>query len=71
MAIEDAVVLSEELASREVGDALDAFMERRFERARLVGISSIRLGEWEMKPEIAGDPIALTDAIRQKLAEPV
>ncbi len=71
MAVEDAVVLAEELASRDLADALAAFMKRRFERAKLVGTSSIRLGEWEMHPETAGDPIELTDRIRKKLAEPV
>lgn len=71
MAIEDAVVLAEELGTRGVPEALRAFMERRFERAKLVGTSSIQLGEWDMHPETAGDPIALTDQIRKKLAEPV
>lgn len=71
MAVEDAVVLSEELAERDVDDALAAFMERRFERAKLVGTSSIQLGEWDMHPEAAGDPVALTDLIRKKLGEPV
>ncbi|SFG42712.1 2-polyprenyl-6-methoxyphenol hydroxylase [Novosphingobium sp. CF614] len=71
MAIEDAVVLAEELGTRDVDAALDAFMERRFERAKLVGTSSIMLGEWDMHPETAGDPIELTDRIRKKLAEPV
>lgn len=71
MAIEDAVVLAEEIAARDVEDALDAFMRRRFERAKLVGTSSIQLGEWEMHPETAGDPIELTDRIRKALAEPV
>ena len=71
MAIEDAVVLAEELAERDVDSALRAFMDRRFERAKLVGTSSIQLGEWDMHPETAGDPIELTDRIRRKLAEPV
>jgi 2-polyprenyl-6-methoxyphenol hydroxylase-like FAD-dependent oxidoreductase len=71
MAVEDAVVLAEELANREVPLALRAFMDRRFERAKLVGTSSIQLGEWEMHPESAGDPVELTDRIRRKLAEPV
>lgn len=71
MAVEDAVVLAEELGGRDVPAALRAFMERRFERARLVGTSSIQLGEWEMHPERAGDPVELTARIRRKLAEPV
>ena len=71
MAVEDAVVLAEELASGDAEGALQGFMARRFERVKLVGTSSIQLGEWEMKPETAGDPIALTARIRAKLAEPV
>lgn len=72
MAIEDAVVLAEELGSgKDIGAALRAFMDRRFERARLVGASSIMLGEWEMHPEKAGDPVEVTNHIRRKLAEPV
>jgi 2-polyprenyl-6-methoxyphenol hydroxylase-like FAD-dependent oxidoreductase len=71
MAVEDAVVLAEELGTRDVPQALKAFMARRFERAKLVGLSSIQLGEWEMHPEKAGDPVEVTDRIRKKLAEPV
>lgn len=71
MAVEDAVVLAEELAERDLDEALKAFMTRRFERAKLVGTSSIQLGEWEMHPETAGDPVEVTDRIRKKLAEPV
>lgn len=72
MAVEDAVVLAEELGrDQSVDAALRAFMDRRFERARLVGTSSIMLGEWEMHPEQAGDVVALTEQVRTRLAEPV
>jgi 2-polyprenyl-6-methoxyphenol hydroxylase-like FAD-dependent oxidoreductase len=72
MAVEDAVVLAEELDREEdIDAALRGFMDRRFERAKLVGLSSIQLGEWDMHPEMAGDPVELTDRIRKKLAEPV
>ncbi len=72
MAVEDAVVLAEELGKDQpVDTALRAFMERRFERAKLVGTSSIMLGEWEMHPEQAGDPVEVTDRIRKTLAEPL
>ncbi len=71
MAVEDAVVLAEELAAKDVDAALHAFMDRRFERAKLVGTSSIMLGEWEMNPEQAGDPVEVTERIRKTLAEPV
>lgn len=70
MAVEDAVVLAEELGKQQpVDTALRAFMDRRFERAKLVGTSSIMLGEWEMHPEKAGDPVAVTDRIRKTLTE--
>lgn len=72
MAIEDAVVLADELGKGgDMGASLKAFMARRFERAKLVGLSSIQLGEWEMHPESAGDPVALTDHIRRALAKPI
>ena len=72
MAVEDAVVLAEEVAKdQSLPAALDAFMERRFERAKLVGTSSIQLGEWEMHPEQAGDPVALTEKVREALADPI
>jgi 2-polyprenyl-6-methoxyphenol hydroxylase-like FAD-dependent oxidoreductase len=41
MAVEDAVVLAQELGERDLDAALKAFMARRFERAKLVGTSSI------------------------------
>ncbi len=50
LAVEDAVVLAEELsrdAAASLDDALTRFAERRFERARLVVQSSLRLGEIE------------------------
>lgn len=72
MAVEDAVVLAEELGEDQpIEAALRAFMDRRFERAKLVGTSSIMLGEWEMHPEKAGDPVEVTERIRRTLAEPV
>lgn len=71
MAVEDAVVLADELAKTDdVPAALRAFMDRRFERAKLVGTSSITLGEWEMNPDKAGDPVELADKVRKVLAEP-
>ena len=73
MAVEDAVVLAEEwLAGHEdPAKALRRFMDRRFERALLVGQSSIKLGYLEMHPEEEGDPVAITDQIRKKLAEAI
>jgi 2-polyprenyl-6-methoxyphenol hydroxylase-like FAD-dependent oxidoreductase len=54
LAVEDAIVLAESLATHDDPvRALDAFAQRRFERARLVVESSVRLGEIEMSH---GDP---------------
>lgn len=49
LAAEDGLTLAEEIVRHDdVGDALSAFMERRFERARLVVENSVRIGEIEM-----------------------
>jgi len=54
MAVEDAIVLVEELKRHEtMPDAFVAFMERRIDRARLVVGNSLKLGEMEM----AGAPM--------------
>jgi len=70
IAIEDAVVLGEELGSNaDLGDALAAFMERRWERCRLVVENSLQLGEWEKHPDDpAADPAGLMDASLAVLA---
>jgi 2-polyprenyl-6-methoxyphenol hydroxylase-like FAD-dependent oxidoreductase len=51
MAIEDSVVLAEELSGAgSVATALDRFMARRFDRCRLVVETSLQLSEWEVDP---------------------
>ena len=55
MAIEDSVVLAQELSrSDSVETAFDAFMARRFDRCKLVVETSLQLSEWEFDPP--GDP---------------
>jgi 2-polyprenyl-6-methoxyphenol hydroxylase-like FAD-dependent oxidoreductase len=50
LAIEDAVVLSEELQKEQsVEEALGNFMKRRYERCKLVIDVSNTLAEWEQK----------------------
>jgi 2-polyprenyl-6-methoxyphenol hydroxylase-like FAD-dependent oxidoreductase len=52
IAVEDGLVLAQELQRHtDVGDALRAFMGRRFARARLVVENSVRIGEIEMSGE--------------------
>jgi 2-polyprenyl-6-methoxyphenol hydroxylase-like FAD-dependent oxidoreductase len=56
LAIEDAIVLGELVdGSAPVSDLLSRFMERRFERCRMVVENSLQLCRWEQRP---GDPDA-------------
>jgi len=73
IAIEDAIVLAELLASAlPVEQALERFMARRYERCRIVVENSWQLGEWEKTPEAAGaDPTALIQASVKALAAPI
>ena len=51
MAIEDSVVLAEEVGRADsVEAALDAFTRRRFDRCRLVVETSLQLSAWEVDP---------------------
>jgi 2-polyprenyl-6-methoxyphenol hydroxylase-like FAD-dependent oxidoreductase len=48
IALEDGIVLGELLASAsDLDTALEAFMERRYERCRMVVENSVQLSEWE------------------------
>lgn len=84
IAIEDAVVLAESLASdRPLEDALETFMDRRFVRAQMVVENATRLSEWEqLFPTLRNDdPVgyaelnarynALTRRSLHALAEPL
>ena len=70
LAVEDGLVLADELAKTDdIAAALRAFMDRRFERAKLVVETSIRAGEDEM----AGGDRRQTNALAlatQALAQP-
>lgn len=72
MAVEDALVLAQELrVARSVPHALEAFTERRYERCRLVVRNSIEIGRLEQ----AGAPVeaqtALVEASLKALCEPI
>lgn len=72
IAIEDAIVLAEELGARdELGAALASFMKRRFERCRMVVENSVQLGEWEKHAPADADPVGLTSRSWAQLAEAV
>jgi 2-polyprenyl-6-methoxyphenol hydroxylase-like FAD-dependent oxidoreductase len=70
IAIEDAVVLGDVLSSHaDLGGAFTEFMERRWERCRLVVENSLQLGEWEKHPDDPqADPAGLMDASLAVLA---
>jgi 2-polyprenyl-6-methoxyphenol hydroxylase-like FAD-dependent oxidoreductase len=73
LAIEDAVVLGELVASGHQGDALgERFAARRFERARIVVENSLQLSRWEQQggPPHPDAP-KLTGAAFAELAKPI
>ena len=73
LAIEDAIVLAELLASDGPAEAaLQRFMERRFDRCRMVVENSVQIGAWELKPHTPGaDPAGLLDRSMAALAQPI
>lgn len=72
MAIEDAIVLAEELdTDRTVKHQLSAFMKRRYDRCKFVVDSSLRIGEWEMHPEQPLDYVALVNQMLEVTAQPI
>jgi 2-polyprenyl-6-methoxyphenol hydroxylase-like FAD-dependent oxidoreductase len=72
MAIEDAIVLAEEINNdRTIEEQLAAFMKRRYERCKFVVDSSLRIGEWEMHPEQPLDYVALVNEMLEVTAQPI
>lgn len=72
MAFEDAVVLADLLTSQgTVPAALLAFSERRHARCRRVVEASVQIGEWQMRPDPAADPIGLITQVANELAQPL
>src|ERR1700733_3688419 len=72
LAVEDSVVLAEELSSSDtVQDALTRFEERRVDRCKMVVDNSIQLGVWEQHPDDPeADPGGLSGTSWAALAEP-
>ncbi len=72
MAVEDAVVLAEELErGDDVATALARFENRRWERCRLVVQNSVRLGQMEMAGEDPHAHARLFEATTKALAQPI
>nr|WP_166179621.1 FAD-dependent oxidoreductase [Altererythrobacter segetis] len=71
MAVEDGLVLADELARHDdVSEALAGFTARRFERARMVVENSVRIGEIEMAGGNQMDANAMLGDTMQKLQQP-
>ncbi|MCF4998171.1 NAD(P)-binding protein [Pseudomonas syringae] len=72
MAIEDAIVLSEELTTDgSVEQQLERFMERRFARCKFISESSVLAGEKEMQHDRDFDRIGLVKQMLARTAEPI
>lgn len=71
MAVEDGLVLADELAKHnDVDEALKEFTARRFERARMVVENSVRIGEIEMAGGNQMDANAMLGDTMGKLQQP-
>jgi 2-polyprenyl-6-methoxyphenol hydroxylase-like FAD-dependent oxidoreductase len=72
MAIEDAVVLAEVIGKdASIADRLETFMQRRYDRCRIVYEAGLQLGEWEKHPTPDADPAGLSARTYKALAEPI
>ena len=72
MAIEDAVVLADEVTGEgPLGDALGRFMQRRFERCKFVCDASRQIGRWELERRHDADFAGLTLRSTLVTAEPI
>jgi 2-polyprenyl-6-methoxyphenol hydroxylase-like FAD-dependent oxidoreductase len=72
LAVEDAIVLAEELTRESpLQSALERFMQRRFERCRAVVEGSARLGDLEMAHAPLHEHQAATAAIARAIAQAI
>jgi 2-polyprenyl-6-methoxyphenol hydroxylase-like FAD-dependent oxidoreductase len=72
MAIEDALVLAEEVTGEgTLQEALDRFMERRYERCKFVCDVSRQIGRWEIERRHDADFAGLTQQSVMVTAEPI
>jgi 2-polyprenyl-6-methoxyphenol hydroxylase-like FAD-dependent oxidoreductase len=73
IAIEDAIVLTELLQRDEPLPAiLGRFMERRYERCRMVVEASLQVSEWDKNPNVPGaDPVGVLARANAALAAPI
>lgn len=70
-AVEDALVLAEELGRANVPEALERYMARRLPRARMIVENSVALGELERTPEAKQEFSNLMRESQVALATPI
>jgi 2-polyprenyl-6-methoxyphenol hydroxylase-like FAD-dependent oxidoreductase len=71
-AIEDGVVLGELLAEdAPLEQLLQTFMQRRYERCKLIFHASLQVGEWEQHPTADADPAGLMARMIGVFARPI
>jgi 2-polyprenyl-6-methoxyphenol hydroxylase-like FAD-dependent oxidoreductase len=72
MAMEDSLVLAEEVAGHDlVAPALQRFMKRRFDRVKTIVDISLQIGRWEMEQDPEADFIGLTIQSVMTTAAPI
>ena len=72
MAVEDALVLGDELAKSDtVAQAFDGFMARRYERCRLVVENSLEIGRREQRRAPIEEQTHLVEESLRVLAQPI
>src|SRR6185437_3005227 len=71
-AVEDAVVLAEELGKdRPMKESLESFVRRRYERCKFILEASLQIGEWEMHPDPSIDVATLMAKVGQTVVQPI
>jgi 2-polyprenyl-6-methoxyphenol hydroxylase-like FAD-dependent oxidoreductase len=71
-AIEDGIVLAEELAKDvPVTEALEAFTSRRYKRCRAIVEGSEKVGQWEQDHSLPIDPDATRNAVIMTASAPI
>ena len=72
MAVEDGIVLAQEIAAtRSLREAFRRFMARRYERCRMVVENSLEIGRLEVSGRPAAEQTAVVSTSLAKLAEPI
>jgi 2-polyprenyl-6-methoxyphenol hydroxylase-like FAD-dependent oxidoreductase len=71
-AIEDGIVLTEELGSdKPLPEALDAYMQRRYDRCKMIVEGSEAIGRWELDHSLPIDPTDVRHEVTMAAMAPI